>query len=623
MLAPVERGTERWTNERHSITLKDVSQILTDIGANLFRVSHYCLGTGECFSSATVIVVQLGQIPDHRLQNSFQRSSFQFLVGLMHLFQLLLQLFHLLPQPRRLSLFGKFLHHSSFPLPTSLPRSAGFTYYRTSSVGLGRANEEWGTPVGTKRPSSAETNLVTRTLCATTYLRDQFAEDVHSILCTDSVKAIAPTPGLDLLALARHARNAYLIQTVRRVTSTICGLMLLLGLILLIRSVLTTSGELARLALVLLIAAPITAWLLDGVLATHARRTSLRVIVRPNPARELAPALPAEHERLLEDVNAPEANVVIFDEHDAGESFVDCGFLIQGRRQSEIQISQPARKEEPLNRLTLPILLEHLEDAFRRGLEKVTVQQVLYVPGQRAQHVRELSAGPGRSSGCVVPASIVHKLAQQDPSLRDYLQIRSVSDDGNLVFTLSVHPMISRGYLIYEVKAHVTPPLLKLFDSARTVDTHRLRRTLQPFKQRPRMIFWNMLAAPFWLAGQQRARLKHNRDVRRVRRNRSYTHDLGSDYSLRILTSGHWRMTDAHSADAVAWFSLAERVLTDSTLSLLKQHNISTHDLDKRSDLFNTINIGMVTQSAIGSNAKFFNYGEGPDSDKGDNEKKS
>lgn len=453
---------------------------------------------------------------------------------------------------------------------------------------------------------------VTRILCAAMYDDEPAARAIHRELCVDELRPVTPSHGMDLLALGRHARQARRLHEMRLVTQTLCGGLMVVGIVLVLWSPIARSRQLFVAGLGLVVLGIACAWLLDGALVVSRRRRAVRILTSRTDPRGSAPQLPRPREQALEEAGAEDANVVI---HEAGTErapFIDAGFMVQRPVWPAIDVSRPGRgrQRQPF---TTNELIDYLAERFvRAGLERVSVREVLYVRGDVVQRIRELRAAPERPPTTVVPEALLRLAAREArDGTRNYLRVQVLGEGGRLVVTMNVRAAIRGPHLTFDVVAHVLPPLHDRYQAVRRVHPSAVVEVIRPFIKSPRDVARDLAKAPSALV---RARVttavleRRIRQSRRVVRSDRLAYDFGRPFSVRVGVSDPSEMTDADTSDAVQWLQLLSRTLLDATEVFLEQHGISTSDLRRnRESIVNNYTIGTVRESAIGDNARTYN----------------
>jgi hypothetical protein len=172
----------------------------------------------------------------------------------------------------------------------------------------------------------AQHSRVTRLLCATAHLHGEYAENTEAALLDPSFTALAPSWGMDPVALAQHAKQACDRRRERDANLRYC-LAAMVGIPLLLVFLALSQGLRpfnVAVAIILVTALALaTAW---NFVFQHYELIRLSVIDVINPEkspRDLAPALnPATHHR-LEDL--AEGDTVVFGGH---QPFIGCGVTL-------------------------------------------------------------------------------------------------------------------------------------------------------------------------------------------------------------------------------------------------------------------------------------------------------
>jgi hypothetical protein len=177
----------------------------------------------------------------------------------------------------------------------------------------------------------------TRLLCASARLDPAFAGDVLASLVGQPHQAIAPSYGVDLVALARHAarsRRAYFRRNVAH------SMLLLVGLIVLGVVLLSSRSVVAPLLVVG--ATALLAWIVQITDLWIGRREALELVEIDEDPASLAPPIDPHLERRLPKLD--ELNVVVYGAN-RRYPFVGSGWSVGGWAIPPVDVTKAAPDE--------------------------------------------------------------------------------------------------------------------------------------------------------------------------------------------------------------------------------------------------------------------------------------
>ncbi|WP_229072856.1 hypothetical protein [Actinoplanes sp. DH11] len=447
------------------------------------------------------------------------------------------------------------------------------------------------TPSPTSAPATAGP-YTDRWLCSAAHLCDRYAAYVLADIAGTAARALGPAPGMDLVALARHARQAVdRSRRLRRRQVTIVA-----GTVLLVVPVVAASRANAVPAVLLLLA---VAWAAGfTVLLTH-RLGSHRqaVLVRDDPGlpRGLAPPQDPVAEAYLEEVM--NANVVVFS---GKEPFVGSGQLL-ARWPLHVNCTRPAQHAGTVRPFTAADLHRELTLAARRtripGLE---VHNRLFVHGGAARRVPGLVPDPAAHPATRVgPAVLRAGITHPQRNMRTYLCLRKMSWDGDLVVEVFVRVERTAAYLFVEHHAFVLLPLREQLCAA-----GRLSRTfpVTDVLACARDALRGLLAAPRQLLDGVRpgVRLDWMRYLARRLVERDPVHDYGAETGLREKVASTERIGLFQYADEERDLAVLRKALLEAIAGFLGAHGIDTSEFDTQQARIVTqsITIGSINNSA-------------------------
>lgn len=312
-------------------------------------------------------------------------------------------------------------------------------------------------------PSTTTVNNSTALLCSTVLLDPAFCDLVFRILCVRRIRTLAPSPGVDLVVLARHAAWA-LDQRCRRHIVTAGGLTMAL---------LSSPLVLLNVNLWLVLAGAMLLCSVTWAIVDQARVDQLAVrTVQAEPLADLGrDMLDASDEQRLADVN--DANVAIYSDALDDNPFPGNGQRVRANASLSLDVSLPLDRGRPVDTFRSGDLLEHLSHEMPQHLagtesnDVCDVRQVLYV---RGTGVRRLPDLPSDEQGCPlsrVPRHVL-RLHSERPTTdaRTYLRAQIVGHGGRLVTTCHIALGMRRSGLWLDLTLHVLRPVHPVFGDA-------------------------------------------------------------------------------------------------------------------------------------------------------------
>ena len=368
------------------------------------------------------------------------------------------------------------------PLPPGLPVDAGIP------DGIGPVGDRFGTE---QSEWAAPDDLVTRLLCAATYMREGFADRVSGELLTSSRGALSPLWQVDAVQLARHASQAQRFRRARDVwLAAAFGYVVLAGTLALALIFLGVLGVGRALLVwvVLWLWAYGIAVLLVYRQARSARRAAVAVTYEPDDA--YAPPLARRSaEQNLDDLNR--ANAVLF----RGESspFVGSGVNIDNWHLT-LDISKRATPKHARDGSTDsefgPITGADLQEALlatmpQRITPRPSAGHRLYVRGgSNALSVPLFRIGPTEKDPVealnfrrpvtrIPEAQVSQYLHEPSEAARVYTYFQHSAWGGQVVVTLFVRAFVSNQTMFIEGLVYALRPLQRQFYSVRGLPTDR------------------------------------------------------------------------------------------------------------------------------------------------------
>lgn len=445
-------------------------------------------------------------------------------------------------------------------------------------------------PAWPTQPMAASQTETTRYLCAATHLDETFCDRVIRNTVDQPLRASAPSLGVDIAVVARHALAARR----RRLIRDLALLTLLLGA-LLARAVDLTGPAPAAVALVmcglavLVVAAEhsVTRFLLNGQLSM--RR------YRPNAIR--APMSRAARHRLARLATTDRGNVVIFRGFrpfvGSGDLISDWSFAVDISKGFRDPKTDERRQPKAFDAADLHGYLSMvLRDLELAGLN---VTDRVFVSGADVWQDRRLL--PDRHSAPVtsVPHAVVGQMLRSGDSVaRPYLCAEGTGWRGQLVQTTFFRAVKLRGSLYVEGSAFVLLPLRNRFHAvdslapcgAGEVAVASLRHAA----------IWTvplLLASPIRVLRAADAMTQASRTERRQRRiiSNGWHFDYGAAASIREIAAGEQTRRYFLQADSDLFETVVQEMLVRGIVEFLSDHDI---DIEQAAKFQQTINNGNV-----------------------------
>ena len=234
-------------------------------------------------------------------------------------------------------------------------------------MGVSTAPPAAATAAGTR------SSQVDRLLCAFAWLSPSFARYVYSTLLRPGLGAVAPTHGLDVVALgrntmaARRHRRLVILLALLDVVLVVAGVALLVGL-----------GASPLWSLIVLVAGVLAYFLLIGGHVYAIRTRASRLVYGPAEPGDVVPRLRGSLEYTLE--TYANRNVVVFG---AGIPFVGAGQVLT-RWNVQVDTTKAAKDDQGRPRPVRPVSAEELQKSLsvavrKTGIEGLRVNNRLFV----------------------------------------------------------------------------------------------------------------------------------------------------------------------------------------------------------------------------------------------------
>jgi len=432
----------------------------------------------------------------------------------------------------------------------------------------------------------AKSEEVTRYLCAAVTVNKALGETVLEHVLEEEHRAVAVTPGVDLVTVLKYAIAAHKRRLVRDV-------ILLLTLCLIVLCVFEISA-------VLVIPLLIIAWL--SVLIEHYISFFGRVAMglRPgafDPAAAPQPAAGGDAARQLERVAAAAqyGNVTLYS---AFPPFLGYG-TIASNWSLAIDVTKPRHDATP-RAFSVLDLFDYLQrDVDTLDLPRLEMSERVFVNGHEIDDDKRFLPDPRGGPVTSVPGDLVRKLiADPEEYARPYLTLSVTGWQGDIVITTLLRLVLTRTDLFVEAAHTIVPPLrraYKLIDELGPNPTGSEFFGMVGFSLRntiPRL--FGSVPALWHAMGSGGRREKKTRRVLE-------TGDYGALISVREAAADTKWQRYFQKVDDTHYARVLELRILRSLTEYLKSHNIDTSSLEQQSE--NVINAGVLisNSSVVGS----------------------
>lgn len=453
---------------------------------------------------------------------------------------------------------------------------------------------ELGYPTGLEPSLITSNNLneATRWMCARVLVDRKVARLVFERLCIPAIGSVAPSPGIDLPALARHA--AWAIDDERHVLGWVSALLSLAavamcasGLFMLI------SGPWLMTALAGLV---LLAWTVGWFLEREASRHGLgRRVVD-------GAGLPMSRELVLLDQLqrlelANDGNLLVYRERrsrttgPASTVFPGFGRLAGHEVRVPVDVGCPIEPSQPLGHIVPHELLTHLARAVPSHIDQTEILHdnptgvVAHVLAADVPSLPELVDGTDGPLHRQAPTDFVRRAADAPRrGVRAYVRAQAVGHGGHLVTTLHLSATVGSTGMSLNFVLHVLPPLHHAWAAAEDVPAGAWSRRWRLAGQ---SATWRQLVrAPdeWWLLRrlQRRARRPARTSVRRrvTRRTRPPGADAyAAGIGLRWLACFNSGLRFNEDVDLQRQANDLMRAVFTETKAFLEARNIDTAGL--------------------------------------------
>ncbi|MEU6867168.1 hypothetical protein ABZ924_28645 [Streptomyces sp. NPDC046876] len=471
------------------------------------------------------------------------------------------------------------------------------------------------------------TDAVTRRLCAGTHLYEDFARDVDVELTADRLNAMGLTLGIDLVALARHARSAVRRIDVRdRRLAGICAVGVWAAVPTLLYALLQDLPELAETAAAALVLAYLSAWWLVYRAHGQARAAALAVEHGAERPADLAPPVEPQAEQRL--IAQKKTNVIPYTANaERTNPFVGSGWELREMVWQPIDISRPADDPSGGGKLTVkPFDVVDLHGFVARemeniaGLKGLRVRNRLYVIGNHVPYVGpDLMPDRLHMPRTQIPKQLVQAgLVQPGAGMRTYLSLERAGEGGRAIVSMHLRARLQYPSLTWEVAAYGIPPLEPRFDAVTELRIDGFGRWWDLFSHATAHALPLLLGAASRLSRRAWERGRRARALEKLRREidkRHLLYDYGAVDSIRERVADWKQSGYSERTDAQDFLQRLQQGVLIATERFLKDHNVDTSSFDAAQQVINTHTYNFQNVNGptnIGPNGVINQHGAGP-----------
>ncbi|MFF4423494.1 hypothetical protein ACFY04_22395 [Streptomyces sp. NPDC001549] len=443
-------------------------------------------------------------------------------------------------------------------------------------------------------------DAVTRLLCAGAHLDEGFAREVDVELTEDRLRATGLSLGIDLVALARHAR-----ASVRRIDrrdrrlAGLCAAGVWAAVPAALYGLVAGLPALALAAAAAFVLAYATAWALVRQAENGARTAALGVEHGAGRAKDLAPEVGAEVEdRLLEQKRA---NVVPYTAGaERTNPFVGSGSKIKEMVWQPIDVSRPADDPAGGGKLAIkPFDAVDLHSFVARemehiaGLKGLRARNRLYVIGDHVSYVGpDLLPDRLRRPRAQIPRQLVQAgVVQPGAGMRTYLSLERTGEGGRVIVSMHLRARLQHPSLTWEVAAYGIPPLQSRFYRVHELPPGGWERWWDLFRMATTATGPALFGAPGRLVRRAAARGERARSLERLRREIGRRHlrfDYGAVDSLRERVADWAQLGFSERTDSQDFLQRLQQGVLIATERFLKDHHVDTSSYDQAQQVINT-----------------------------------
>jgi hypothetical protein len=417
-------------------------------------------------------------------------------------------------------------------------------------------------------------NHATRVLASKAIVHRGWARAVHSRLVVKDHEVVAPSPGVDLEALARH--TAWAINEERRTTKIAAWLFWGGGVGLLLLALWAWPERAWWLLLALALASVVTAYAVL-VLRTEAMQKAGREM-----ARAADHSVPRRHdETLIRDdqcdrlQRATDGEVIVYREGGGVDVFPGFGALAYDEVRPALDVGVRPHADPPVPGFTARELLDYLVDTVGDANGRPA-----HVDGRRSRlvlHFRGADVWGLQTQGqpyfWPLPERIPNAVARPSPAERAYLRAQVVHRSGQLVTTLHLSVEVRQTGLSLHPIVHVLRRIDGAWNTAKDLEAVRWRRVLAIVRQRG--VFGRLAGSPADWARLAMMERRARREPDALEEPPAIVDPYGSRGGLRYYTIGRGKAINTDAADIQRDAAELVRATYGQVIAFLEQRGLN------------------------------------------------
>jgi hypothetical protein len=432
----------------------------------------------------------------------------------------------------------------------------------------------------------AQDSQVTRLLCATAHLHGEYTEEASGTLFDPSFSALAPSWGLDPVALAQHARLARgrRLDRDRSLRYCLAGMVLIPLVVLALAQVRSLPPFSVALSIVLVTAVGfVVAWMIVFAHYELIRVSALETMNGRLAPRDTAPALDTASRERLEQL--AEANTVVFGGY---QPFVGCGITLDSWTICIDVLPDMGEGLTPFDALELhEHLLRTIPLKTPTGLWAVPR---LFVAGSAATSVPGLIPDPRDADtwpASRLPDDVLDRYTRQpSEAARTYVCFAHPAWKGEIVVSMLARAELAGSKLFVEGRTHALLPPKASFREVKYVPKHPRRAWLAVARSAAAVV----VPLLFGSYGRKLDLMKSTHDFRRNRERQrkdliaGNPFNYGATSSLREDVADPAELKYYAAVDEVRSFRVLKRQILTAIEAFLADHGVMVTDFRLQAD---------------------------------------
>ena len=433
----------------------------------------------------------------------------------------------------------------------------------------------------------SQDSQVTRLLCATTHLHGEYAEDVVGALLDPSFTAIAPSWGLDPVALAQHAKlaSARRRERDRSLRYLLAGMVLMPAVIVALALSTGLSPFNVALSIILVIVAGFAAaWMIVFAHYELIRLSALEAMNGLMNPRDTAPALDPGTTARLEGL--AEGNVVVFGGY---QPFVGCGVTLDSWTvcvdlkpggDGPVVAFDPLDLQQHLLRTVPPQTPGGLWAASR-----------LFVGGTAAATVPGLVPNPRDTDtwpATCLPQELLDSFTREpSETARTYTCLAHPAWRGEIVVSMLTRAEIAGTKLFVEGRTHALLPPRATFREVKYVPKHPRRARVAVARSAAAVVVPVLLGSYQRKVDLMKTTYTFKRNRERLRRDLAEGHpfNYGANSSPREDVAEPSELKYYAAVDEVRSFRILKRQILDAVAAFLAERGLDAAEFRRQAEL--------------------------------------